>query len=484
MKTTKSEVVKELWYRGELSWLLYKHQRPIYNKIREVIASTDPDVNSFVIDCARQFGKSFTEFLISVEECIRQPNKTIVFIGPLKSQVNEIINGKTFGTIFATAPKDLVPVLKDSALVFSNGSRIRLAGTDNHNYENLRGGAADLIFLDEAGFMSDLEDGVLPTVEPMTKTTKGKVIFSSTPPESLDHDYHDVLRYHEEAQLIATFTIWDDKTLSEKDLKRIISQCKGKDTIKFKREYECQRIADSSRQVIPGFSIERQELFRIKDTSYRDSEFYPYWKKYVVADWGGKDKTAIVFAHYNFRTKLVIVEDHLDLNGEDVTPGVIARKIAEKTSQLWQGKHDITYYCDNNMPLLQQDMNITYRLPFVATSKGRLDQMVEKVKDWEYDERIRFSPDAEVVLKSTAAAHWNKSRDEFARSKVYGHYDHCAALIYLVRNVDEVSDPIPVLHGRDPYKQFIDPALTKQLAGQYQELANIFNPRKGASFRR
>lgn len=471
IKTNITEVIKELWYRGELKWLLYPHQRPIYKKIIEVLKSDEPDQNSFVIDCSRQYGKSFTMFLIAVEFCLKHENFTCVYIGPLKSQVNEIINGKTFGTIFATCPPSLVPVHKDSSLIFPNGSRIRLAGTDNRNYENLRGGAANIIFLDEAGFMSDLEDGVLPTVEPMTKTTGGKVIFASTPPEELDHDYYEVLRYHDEAGLIATYTIWDDKSLTEKQLQKVIAQCKGRDTTKFKREYECQRIADSSKQVIPNFTQPRQEAAILKD--FKKDPLYKFWKKYVVADWGGKDKTAIIFAHYNFRTKQLVIEDHLDLNGDQITPGVIAQKVAKKVEHLWGTESSPYYICDSNNPLIQQEMNITYRLPFVATSKGRLDGMVEKVKDWEYDDRIKFLEAAEFVLKSVASAHWNKARDEFARSKFYGHYDHMAALVYLIRNVDETTDPIPAFNNFDPYTQFATPYSQEKLKQQHA-LTNIF----------
>lgn len=472
MKVNKSEVYKELWYRGQLSWLLYPHQRPIYNKIRDVLSSDDPNMTSYVVDCSRQFGKSFTMFTIAVEECLRNPNVTQVYIAPLKSQAMEIINGRTYGTVFETCPKDLLPVLKDSALIFPNGSRIRIAGTDNHNYENLRGGAAHNIFLDEGGFMSNLEDGVLPTVEPMTKTTGGKVIYSSTPPENLDHDYYEVLRYHEEAELISTFTIWDDRTLTEKQLEKIIQQCKGKDTVKFQREFECKRIADTSKQVVPNFTASRVQI----NEHFLKDPFYKYWHKYVVADWGGRDKTAVIFAHYNFKTRKVVIEDHIDLDGEKIVPAIIASKIKEKLTN-WTESENIYYICDSNNPLVQQEMNLTYRIPFIPTSKGRLDGMVDKLKDWEYSDRIEFGLDAEFVAKSLASAHWNKSRDEFARSKIFGHYDHTAALVYLIRNIDEMNDPVPRLYGLDPNVHHINPWHGQDMA-QTRAMNAIFGAKR------
>lgn len=487
IQVSKETIQNELWHRGQISWILYPHQRPIYAKIREVLDSDDPDMNSFVIDCARQFGKSFTEFLIAVEDCLRTPDWTVVFIGPLKSQVNEIINGKTYGTIFKTCPQDLIPTFKDSALNFPNGSRIRLAGTDNHNYESLRGGTANTIFLDEAGFMANLEDGVLPTVEPMTKTTGGKVIFSSTPPESIDHDYHEVLRYHEECGLIATFTIWDDKSLTERQLQKIISQCKGRDTTKFKREYECKRISDSSRSVIPALGREDVKDFLLKDTRYKDHPYYMHWKRYVVADWGGRDKTAIIFGHYNYKTKQAIIESHLDLDGDKITAGRIAKDIKDMTKKLWNDEGDISYFCDNNNILIQNEMIQRYKLNFIPTTKARLkEQMVEKVKDWVEEERVWFSPNtnpsdvdpngAEFVLKCCISAHWAKSGDEFARSKVYGHYDALAAIIYFIRNIDEHTDPLPRTHIDTFY---MPPQLSKEQVSINAELSQIFyNPRK------
>ena len=495
LTTTKQEVRNELWKRGLIAKMLLRpHQMPIYDKIRQILASLDTSHNSYVIDCARQYGKSFIMFLIAVETCLRNPKMTVVYVAPLKSQVNEIIEGNTFGVMFATCPPSLVPKHDGSALVFYNGSRIRLAGTDNRNYLNLRGGAAHLILLDEAGFMADLEFGVLPTVEPMLKTTGGKVIYASTPPENLDHDYLDIVRDHEEQGLISTFTIEDDKSVTPAELEAIVNRCKGRDSTKFKREYLCQRVAESSVQVLPELSLQVCEQILLSKDAYlkiKEDPLTQYWKKYVVADWGGRDLTAILFAHYNFRLKKVVLEDHLSLVGQDLSSGRIAAEIKAKVLELWPDdsyRKDISYICDSNNILIQSDMINVHKLNFMSTTKEKLkSQMVQKVRDWIYDERIQFAPPAEYALKSAAAAHWAKGdKDSFAKSKVYGHYDHAAALVYLIRNVDDTTDPLPMLMGLDPFTHFIDPNL-KQLpgVGNMRELQQIFNnPRKGLSFRR
>ncbi len=493
IQVSRKQVIDELWKRGHIHFLLRKHQLPIYNKIREVILSKDVDTNSYVIDCSRQFGKSFIMFLIAVEECLRTPKRTVVYVGPLKSQVNEIIDGNTFAVVFQSCPANLIPKHDGSALEFANGSRIRLAGTDNRNYLNLRGGAAHLILLDEAGFMADLEVGVRPTVEPMLKTTGGKVIYASTPPESLDHPYMDILRDHDEAGLISTYTINDDKSVTPQELDAIISRCKGKDSTIYKREYLCMRVAESSVQVLPELSLDVCAKMLLSKQDYvkiAEDPLTQYWRKYVVADWGGRDLTAVLFAHYNYRTNKVIVEGQLSLVGQDLSSARIAQAIKDKVIEIWPEpayRKEVTYICDSNNILIQSDMINVHKLNFISTTKEKLkSQMVQKVRDWIYDDRMLFSPAAEFAMKSAAAAHWAKGdKDSFAKSKIYGHYDACAALIYLIRNIDEINDPLPMLMGVDPYTHFINPNLQNtQNAGNIRELQGVFNPRKGLSFKR
>lgn len=487
IQSTKDEVYKELFRRGKLSFILYPHQRPIYTKIQEVLQSTDTTDNSHVLDISRQFGKSLTMFLVAVEFCLAKPFQTVVYVAPLKKQVIEIVTENTYRVIFQYATKQQLPTLKDSELTFANGSRIRLAGTDNHNYESLRGGSAHLIILDEAGFMSNLNTGVIPTVLPMLKTTGGKIIYASTPPETLDHDYYEVLREHDESGNISTFTIHDDKSLTQRQLDTIISACKGADTTLFKREYECKRIAETSQQVLPELTFEKAIILTLPDNKYKEEPLFQYWHKYIIADWGGKDFTAIVFAHYNYHSKKVVIEDQLNLTGSLISSARIAKAIKDKTFELWPDptfrKHT-HYFCDSNNVLIQNDMNVTHNLPFVSTSKDRLaEQMVQKVRDWIWDERILFAPNADFTLKSCMSGWWSKGHDKFAQSKLYGHYDHLAATIYLIRNIDTVSNPIPHLMGFDSFAQFNQEHNIQSYNQDHAALANLFNPRKGLSYR-
>ena len=70
-------------------------------------------------------------------------------------------------------------------------------------------------------------------------------------------------------------------------------------------------------------------------TSEDPDPLHCYWHKYVIADWGGKDFTAILFAHYNYQTKKVVIEDQLNLTGSKISSARIAQEIKDKTFELW-----------------------------------------------------------------------------------------------------------------------------------------------------
>jgi hypothetical protein len=461
------EIYKELYLRGELSWLLYEHQKPIYHKIREVLISNNLSKNSYVIECSRQFGKSFTMLLIAAEECLRKEKQTIVYLAPIKGQANEAIRC-SIDVIFSKCPQFLIPKYDGSSISFINGSKVRVAGTDNKNYQNLRGGKAHLALLDEAGFMNDLDNGVLPAVQPMLKTTGGRMIFASTPPDTLTHPFIDILREHDETGDIAKFTIWDDKSLTPETLERIIQSCKGKHTTRFRREFECQRIVESSLQVVPEMSNAADLLRPVEQ-----DRFHQYHYKYVVLDTGIRDQTAAIFAHYNYETRKIVVEDCLSLLGEDYSTDKLSVEIKRKVNQLWPGQEP-NYFADCNNLIVINDLNTIYKLPFVPTSKGRLDEMVGKLRDFVADKRILFMPAAEEAFYCATYALWDKNKNQFARSTKYGHYDLLAALIYLVRNVNTENDPRPHTMGFNPLTQFNSSRFQTEAAGANRELARIF----------
>ena len=73
--------------------------------------------------------------------------------------------------------------------------------------------------------------------------------------------------------------------------------------------------------------------------------------------------------------------------------------------------------------------------------------MVNNLRVWFANGRIEIDDSCTLLIDSLKYGLWNEKRTEFASSKVLGHYDAVAALMYLVRNIDESTNPIPIKVG-------------------------------------
>lgn len=468
---TREQALRLKWERGTLKFLLKPHQLPIYESIWACINDPDDEHTSHVINCSRQFGKSFTELLIATEFCIRVPASIVLFVAPMKSQALEVLTGKTYFTLFDTCPEDLKPKLDNSTVVFPNGSRLRLGGTDNRHYEHLRGGAAHLLILDEAGFMANLDDGVLPALQPMLTTTKGKTLFSSTPPPSLDHPYVDIYRTHAEEDRVSTFTIFENKSLTEGDLLKALKQT-GSTLIKnadgteeplystrFRREYLAEFVMENTIRLANAW---HDHFIR----ELAPNEYHQFHHRYVSMDPGTTDFNATLFGYYDHINRHLHLEAELVLNGNELDSRVLSESIKNIMKDRWGSIKPYRMVADNNNLHLIADLKRIYELPFFGTSKGRLETtkakqdegMVNKVNTWLREGRISVHPRCEQLIGCLRYGIWKEigeNKREFAHSKTYGHYDAFAALVYMVRNVDQTTNPVDPMYRHSTANEFI-----------------------------
>ena len=71
MPTLEEVLVQESWERGEIKWKLHSGQREVYEQLGN---STD---KLFVLNCSRQWGKSFFTALKAIEVALNNPNARI-----------------------------------------------------------------------------------------------------------------------------------------------------------------------------------------------------------------------------------------------------------------------------------------------------------------------------------------------------------------------------------------------------------------------
>jgi hypothetical protein len=132
---SRKQVIKILWNKGILEWKLDDLQKKIYHQFYD---DTD-DITTMLI--SRQNGKSYLLSILAIEACLRKPDAVVKFVTPKLKMVKNILN-KNMKVILKDCPPDLMPEWKEGEKVwrFKNGSEIQAAGSDNQNYDNVRGG--------------------------------------------------------------------------------------------------------------------------------------------------------------------------------------------------------------------------------------------------------------------------------------------------------------------------------------------------------
>lgn len=446
---TDHNLTRERWLRGRLDYKLHAGQKLIRAKYREI------KTQLFVGECARQFGKSFLEVVEALEVAIKKPKAKIKIATAFHTDLVEFII-PAFDKVLEDCPDEQRPCYKSqkSKYVFHNGSEIKLIGLDRKP-NGLRGTVIDLIILDEAGFISGLNYIYKSVIIPATTHRPDcKILVFSTPPSTPAHEFLDYVQKAELEGGYCKFTIYDNPMVNETTIARLMSESGGEDSTTWKREYLCQHIVDEDLAIISEWSDEYiQEVPR--------DVYYGFYHKYAGMDLGVKDHTAVIWGYYEFLKSRLVIEDEYIINGPKMTTEILQKDIKKKELDLW-GIDAAPYIriSDNNNPLLLQDLSFLHNIHFSPTDKARLDEMVNTVRMLVRVGGIIIHPRCKNLIGCMKYGVWDKKRDKFSRSMLYGHFDALAALIYLVRNLNRSFNPIPrdfqldnsnqiLFHGKD-----------------------------------
>lgn len=435
------KVVKNiLWTRNELDWKFHEGQRVIDEAYRKVTAKL------FVANCARRFGKTYW----IVTECLRvarsKKRARVKIATAFLTDLEEFII-PAFESVLDDCPDGIRPTFSQSKkkYVFKNGSEIQLIGLDRKPNGG-RGNYCDLYVFDEAAYIKNVSYIYSSVVIPMTMYREGaRVIMISTPPKSPDHDFKDFCIKAKRENAYVELDIFKNPMVTPAMAEEYKKECLTETD--WRREYLCEFVTDQTLAIIP-------EMIDYKYTRGPKSEHYAHLHKYVSMDLGVRDLNVTLFAHYDFpRAKLVIEREHV-INGPTMTTPLLHRELSEIELDLWKdedGKAIEPYkrVADNNNPLLLLDLGSIHNMFFHSTSKDDLHAMVNKLRVWVKDGRIEIDESCTLLIDSMKYGIWNEQRSEFARSKSLGHFDAIAAAMYLVRNIDESTNPIPVKKGFD-----------------------------------
>ena len=460
LNLTLTDVNNECWKRGDLSWKLHAAQLALDETFRAAWGQL------FVGNCSRQWGKSFWAVTKAIETAIKIPKAQIRYGAAFQSDLVDFII-PAFDKILEDAPKDCKAVFKKagSSYIFPNGSRIKLVGLDKHP-NGLRGNTLDLIIIDECGFVSNLDYIYKSVIIPATLHRPNcKIIFISTPPSTPAHPFVDYVQKAEREGAYVMLDVYTNPLITEDDIQRMANEMGGRDSTTFRRECECEFVTDNDLAIIPEWKDEYiQEIPR--------DEFYQYYHKYVGMDLGIKDLTADIYAYYDFKRASLIIEDETEMNGAQINSLILVEQIRKKEKDLWdnteiingqnQYKKDVNNnhipfrrVSDTNWPILIKDFSSLHNLTFIETNKDNLEAMINEVRLMVQAGQIIVHPRCKKLIGCLKYGVWNDKKKAFARSTLYGHFDHLAALVYLVRNLAKTTNPIPATHGFEPHSAWM-----------------------------
>lgn len=427
---------QQLWFRGNLRWKLNKAQLKIDNAFRKT------NEQLFVANCSRGIGKTYWACCKAIEAALTcpLPFPKIFYASATKHDLKKYVI-TAFELILADCPSELRPTWNagDLKFTFPTGAEIYLIGLDKRP-DGGRGARADLYIFEEAGQIEKLDYLYGSVVSPMFITRTGaRAILISTPSPTPAHPFKDfcdrAIARGSYIELPITANPMMDETARDKALAECLTESEKQ------REYFCQHVVDSNLAIVP----EWESKYEIPVPT-APVERYGLLHKYVAMDLGTKvDLTAVIYGYYDKTREVLVIEAEDEMTGPAMTTIALKNLIVQRESELWGHEKPHKRVADNNNPLLVQDLGILHGLWFVPTGKSDLHSMVDSVRVMVKAGRIEVSTRCKKLLGCLRYAIWNKQRTVFGRSPLYGHFDHLAALIYLVRNLDNHINPFPLL---------------------------------------
>lgn len=435
-------MAEELWRRGIIgAWKFHPTQKIMFETY---LASTS---KKFVLNCSRRLGKTFFLCTIAIETAMNKPGSQIKFVAPSQKMVRKIIT-PIFKDILSDCPKDLRPryTVADGEYEFPNGSVISIAGTEQGQIDNLRGQACDLALVDEAGFCQDLKNVIDDVIMPQTLgRPHARMIIASTPPLSPDHYFVELANVAMATSAYAKFTIYDNPRLTPKEIEDYKQEAGGENSTTWRREYLAEFVVDKDSAIFPEATDDL--ITELVYEHPRPMFFSPF----TAIDLGYIDNTGILFGYYDFAAGKIVIEDEILVNKN--TSDSIVKLTLEREKQLWGEKLVKNRVIDGNSMQIA-DFNETHRFSCRLPEKSDLTANVNRVRIDLNDRRILIHPRCKALIAQIQYATWDKAKTKFSRGSDQGHWDLVAALIYLVKHIDRVSNPIPAGHGYSIYDHY------------------------------
>lgn len=406
-----------LWREGDLSYKLWPQQEPIYQGLRALKGVTE-----VVVLCARQFGKSHLGVILAIEDCLRYPEKCVLIMGPTLKQTNEIVAPR-IREIIKDAPPGLITRTKSESKWHVGSSELVIGGFDLSS-SSQRGKSVQSIYVEEIvdSNPDDYTDSMRSDLGPaLTHSKGGMMIFLTTPPKIPDHPFlTDTLSKAVLNNALYSYTIDDNKQLSEEQYDACVERAGGRDSVDFQREYLCRIVRDASVVVVPDFSPTRH---------VRPLDPGGIHHGQVSIDFGGvRDLTVALLHYYDFQLNKVCVWDERSFPANTATSTIIGEVLqmernAPPTITITQR------VCDAPGQLLT-DLIQSHKFDCHLPPKDDWRAAINNLALGFTRNEIIVDPRCKLTVQTLSSGTFNAQRTDFARTLALGHCDAIAALMY------------------------------------------------------
>lgn len=421
-----------LWNRGDLGFLLDRTQKTMLSEFEQ------SKHRKFILLCSRRLGKTHLLIVKALSTAIKKRSKIMYFTDTFKN-AKEIVQ-PLMHKLLDSCPDRVKPRFKvqDSKYIFPNGSEIALYGSDR-NPDQGRGQEADLVIMDEAGFMNHLHYIISSVITPSLLITNGRILMATTPPKEEDHDFIRYMAQAEAEGWIVKRTIYDNERITAKQREEFKTEAGGEMSDAWQREYLCKLIRNKETSVLPEFDEGAQA-----DIVTNGYVFNPLYDTYSGMDLGFVDNTGIVMGFFDFANGKMVIQREILFEKKNTSQ--IADSIKKMELKTWGDKEVFRRIADANNPQFIHDLADLHRLTFIPDPRyGTKEQRINKLRLMIQNRGLIIDPSCKHLISQLKYCRWkNSDRMTFDRTAEYGHFDLVDALVILINNIDYARNPCPV----------------------------------------
>lgn len=441
---------RELWYRGDLSYLLRKDaQRRMVEWIDRWQEDHPDQAGPVVAILHRRAGKTFGMICRCFGRLLQKPGIEIRYGAPEEKQLIDFVI-PNINKVLAHCPPELRPKKVGRKWTFRNprwpkgslASTFTLFGCKNEANAQ-RGPGADEIVLDEARDIKNL-DYVMKDVFGWMLVGKDAPLFTiiSTPPRGAYHDFWTgLVDPAQKEDRYLCINVDDNADFSDRDRRMMLKFTGGEGTLSWKVEALCQRESDENDLIIPEFTamVNGVRAF-VRNTSVVEWKKPAYYYPYTFVDSAFSiDYTAILFAYIDWLGQKLIIDDEALF--KRATTGEIARLIREGEERVFAGAHYPITRIGDFTPQQLEDLRKHFGVSIRPAEKWDREAGISYLREsfWPRN-RIRIHPRCRRLIQQLESG-IRDEKGEFMATEELGHCDLIAALVYGHRLVNWHTNP-------------------------------------------